>query len=96
MGAVPYNLGYMLVWGAGAKDHAADLEAAIRSTLTSTRFSDPEGAAHPVGVIEVADYYVSHRPSSPLVWGPPALLLALVGSLVVASRKRKADLESDL
>lgn len=91
LAAVPYDQGYMLVWGFGRAAAAAELETAMRAATTTTTFTGPEGAEHPVGVIEVVDYYTTHRRGSPLVWGPPALLVAVVGSLVLGRKKRRPE-----
>lgn len=88
LGAVPYDQGYMLMWGFGRESAVGELEAAMRAALAQTTFSGPEGAAHPVGVIEVVSYYTTHRRSSPLVWGPPLLVVSLVGGLLLGRRKK--------
>lgn len=80
LAVAPYDQGASLTWlegSAGTRDVQA---GSIRAALANTTWSGP----HPVQPAEWVSYYLTYRPTSPVVWGPVLALLALLGLVVRA------------
>jgi hypothetical protein len=71
MGVVPYDQGITRTWALGRD--AAVLTSAVGATLKASNWSGP----HPTGLGDQVSYYISYRPTSPMVLGPVGLLLLL-------------------
>ena len=89
----PFEGSMMQLWALGSTLDDAGLDAAVRHTLGSTTFTGPDGGAPIIGFDKRVSYYLSYRPTSPLVLGPGLLPVALVGAGVAAARRRKPAYE---
>ena len=80
----------MMTWGLGSGLDPAGLDAAMHELLPTVRFTGPDGGKPVIGVDKWASYYLSYRPTSPVVLGPAFGLLALVVGGVALTRRKKA------
>jgi hypothetical protein len=88
MVAAPYDKGLMALWAqAGTLDSEA-LDAAITGVAERTQFTGPDGGAPIIRADKWISYYLTSRPTSPLVIGPVLGLLGLLGFVVVRLRNR--------
>jgi hypothetical protein len=88
MVAAPYDKGLMALWAqAGTLDSEA-LDAAITGVAERTQFTGPDGGAPIIRADKWISYYLTSRPTSPLVIGPVLGLLGLLGFGVVRLRNR--------
>lgn len=95
LAVAPYEAATMQLWGLSAEMDADALDAAVTQALASTTFTGPNGGQPIIGADTWVGYYLSYRPTSPLVLGPAALLLAVLGGVGV-SLTRKKDPYADL
>lgn len=86
----PYDGGLMLMWGFAGGLDGAGMDAAMQSILPTVQFTGPDGGKPIISADKWASYYISYRPTSPLVWGPALVLLALVGGGVMMARRASA------
>lgn len=94
LAVAPYGAGdIMQMWGLGNHLDAGGLDEAMMALLGTVQFTGPEGGKPMIGVDRWVSYYLKYRPTSPVVLGPVAALLALVGAL--AFRKKKPTLDPD-
>ena len=93
VGIVPYDRRVSRPWVLNAPDPAADLAAALEGST----FSGP----HPASPVDQATYWLVHRTTSPLVLGPLALIVLVLGGGIAflasrgGSRSRYADFDED-
>lgn len=86
VGVMPYGQGVAITRVFGASHQEADFDAAVDHVLSAAAYT----GEHPTGTADTVSYYLTYRPTSPLVLGPAALLLALLGGGVfLATRGRK-------
>jgi hypothetical protein len=95
MGVTPYDRGMALTWLVsrpkdGGDGDLARVDSVVRAAMQNLEFSGPEGAKHPVGAALYLDYLVSYRRTSPMVLGPAAVLLALLGFVGFKATRRKS------
>jgi hypothetical protein len=81
----PYSGGVMVVWFRGASADVTSADTALKSVASSVQYTDAEGGQPIVRVDHLAGYYLTHRPTSPIVWGP---ILLVLGGIVVLVRRR--------
>lgn len=81
----PYSGGVMVVWLRGASSDATSADTAIKSVASSVQYTDAEGGHPIVRVDHLVGYYLTYRPTSPIVWGP---ILLVLGGIVVLVRRR--------
>lgn len=84
----PYDKGIVVLWGLGRQLDDAGLDAAVQAMLPTMEFTGPEGGVPYVSADARMSYYLSYRPTSPLVLGPAAVLGGLVLVVVVALVRR--------
>lgn len=84
----PMGTDMVQAWGLAPVDQGADLDAAMMQMLPGVSFTGDGGGAHVVGIDKKVAYYVQHRPTSPLVWGPLGLVVLLGLGGVVLGRKK--------
>ena len=98
MGVTPYDQGMALSWVVTRPQDGGDgdlqrVDSAARAAMQNLEFSGPEGAKHPVGAALYLDYLINYRPTSPVVLGPAALILGLLGFLGFKATRRKSGYE---
>lgn len=84
-----YDGGLMALWFRGTSMDAAAADAFMMAVAPTVRFTGPDGGAPIIRPDRVFGYYVSHRTTDPIVWGPFLLLMGIVGFLV--RRKRSSN-----
>jgi hypothetical protein len=89
----PYDGGMMVLWGLAGNLDEPGLDAAVRAVLPTVAFTGPDGGRPIIGADKWAAYYLTYRPTSPLVWGPALLLVGLVGGGIAASRRKRPELD---
>lgn len=92
LGLAPYNRGTLTWWGIGGLD-GTTLDAALLQMQPTVQFTGPDGGAPKIRADRWVSYYVTHRPTSPMVLGPLVLLIGLIGAAVAATRRRKNPYE---
>lgn len=90
MAVVPYDKGVSRTWAMGREGDA--LTEAVRTAVTNATWSGP----HPTGPMDQVSYYMAYRPTSPMVLGPAALLLGLLGFIGVKASGGGKDKYADL
>lgn len=95
MAVAPYDKGIVLLWGLSHTVDDAGLDAAAQAAAGSLEFTHEGGGQPIVALDKRVAYYLKYRPTSPMVLGPAALLVALIGGLVVLSRKKGNKFEDD-
>jgi len=98
MGVSPYDQGQVLTWAAtrpkgGGDGDLAQVDAAVRGSMSAMRFSGPEGALHPIGLGLWVDYLVTYRKTDPIVFGPALVFLALLAFAGIKLRGKKTSYE---
>ncbi|RME25454.1 MAG: hypothetical protein D6798_08965 [Deltaproteobacteria bacterium] len=84
----PYDKGLVQMWGlAGTMDEDA-LDAAVRAAAGSLEFTHEGGGQPVIAMDKRIAYYLKYRPTSPVVLGPAALLVVLVGAGIALGRKK--------
>lgn len=90
MATAPYGASRLMVlWGVGNQLDGPGLDAAMMATLKSTRFSGDDGGKPQFGIDQRISYFLSYRPTSPVVIGPVVGLLAAIG-LIIRRRRRQS------
>lgn len=95
MAVAPYDKGIVLMWGLSSQVDEPTLDAAVRAAATSLEYTHEGGGQPIVALDQRVSYYLKYRPTSPLVLGPAALVLALVAGGVVVARKRGKRFEAE-
>ena len=88
----PYDQGMLTWWGVGGTD-GADLDAALVQMQSSVAFTGPDGGAPIIRADRWLSYYLSYRPTSPMVLGPLVALIGLIGGAIALARRRKPSYE---
>ncbi len=91
----PYDKGVVLLWALSNQVDEAGLDSAVQATLASFEFTGPDGGAPIVALDQRIGYWLKHRPTSPMVLGPAALIVLAIGGAVALSRRRKPELDLD-
>lgn len=82
--------GVARTWALGAPGQEKALEEALEAVYASATFT----GEHPVGTADLVKYYLAYRPTSPLVLGPGAALLAgVVLAIRLIARPRDNPLD---
>lgn len=89
----PYNKGMVVLWGMGNHLDEAALDAAVQAVLPTVEFTGPDGGVPIIALDKRLSYYLSYRPTSPVVLGPAALLVVLAGGGLALARRRKPKYE---
>jgi hypothetical protein len=91
MGVAPYDKGLARTWILGGRDNQESLKTALDGVLLSSTFS----GAHPAGLGERVSYYVTYRPTSPVVLGTGAGVLGVCGGIgfMLFGRGRKSEFD---
>ena len=89
----PYDKGMVVMWAMANQLDEAGLDAAVQAILPTVEFTGPGGGAPIVALDKRLSYYLSYRPTSPIVLGPAALLVVLVGGGLAIARRRKPKYE---
>ncbi len=84
----PYDKGMVQLWGMGGTMDDAALDEAVRAAAGSTEYTHEGGGQPIIAMDKRVSYYLKYRPTSPLVLGPAALLVLLVGGGVAMGRKK--------
>lgn len=85
----PYDQGMLTWWGVGSDG----LDADLMKMQSSVAFTGPNGGAPIVRADRWLSYYLTYRPTSPLVLGPLVLLVGLIGGAIALARRRKPAYE---
>ena len=81
----PFAGGVTVVWFRGASSDLVAADTALKSVAASVQFTGPEGGHPTIRVDHLVGYYLTHRNTSPIVWGP---ILLLLGGVIVLVRRR--------
>jgi len=84
----PYDQGMLTWWGVGGGD-GGELDAALVKMHSSTSFSGPNGGAPIIRADRWISYYLTYRPTSPMVLGPLVAIVGLIGGAIALARRRK-------
>jgi hypothetical protein len=93
VGVVPYDKGVARTWVLGDPEDPS-LETDLRAVLEGSTWS----GVHPASLGDQLSYWVTYRPTSPVVLGPAALLLLVLGGggfagmRLMGGRKNKYEL----
>lgn len=90
--AVPYGDGVARIWVLGAKGEEADFDAAITKLVSEGSFA----GEHPAGLGDTMAYYVTYRPTSPVVILPAVLLIGLIGLAIFLVTRGGKDKYADI
>ncbi len=99
VGVVPYDRGVARTWAVGQAGDDSVHEA-VQQVVAASSYSGP----HPASLGDRISYYLTYRPTSPMVLGPILLGLLMVGVLVIGvgllllrgrGRNKYADLSDD-
>jgi len=82
----PYDQGVMVVWARGASLAPVTMDTVMKEVAGSVTYTGPDGGHPKVRPDRMASYYVTHRPTHPIVWGPVLVLVGIIGFFV---RRRK-------
>jgi hypothetical protein len=86
----PYDKGLMVMWGRGGVLDGVGLDAAMKAIAPTVKFTGPDGGHPVIRLDKQVGYYLAHRPTSPVVFGPAIILIGLIGFGVFRMRKRAA------
>ena len=89
LASAPYDQGMLTWWGVGSDG----LDADLMKMQSSVAFTGPNGGAPIVRADRWLSYYLTYRPTSPLVLGPLVLLVGLIGGAIALARRRKPAYE---
>ena len=89
VGVVPYDKGLARTWVLGDPEDAS-LEADLEAALTGSEWS----GLHPASIGDQVSYWVTYRPTSPMVLGPAALLLLGLGGAGFAGVRMMGGLKN--
>jgi hypothetical protein len=95
LAVVPYNRGVLTWWGIGGTD-GSTLDAALLKMQPTVSFTGADGGQPKIRADRWAAYYLTYRPTSPIVLGPLVLLIGLIGAAVAATRRKKNPFDDDL
>ncbi len=94
MGVTPYDHGMALTWVVSRPKDGGDgdlqrVDSVAHAAMNNLEFSGPEAGRHPVGAALYLDYLLTYRRTSPMVLGPAAALLLLLGLVGFKVTRRK-------
>ena len=91
MAVVPYDRGLARYWAWGEQDRDAEVKASLTTAVQNSAFSGP----HPTGPSDWVSYFISYRPTHPVVLGTVLALLAFLGGLgfLLFGTGKKPDLD---
>jgi hypothetical protein len=92
LAVAPYDRGTLTWWGIGGID-GPTLDASLLKMQPTVAYTGLEGGTPKIRADRWVSYYLSHRPTSPIVLGPIVLLIGLIGAAVAATRRRKNPYE---
>jgi len=94
LSVTPFEHRVLTWWGIGGTD-GGELDAAMMKMQPSVAFTGPDGGKPVIRADRWAAYYLTYRPTSPMVLGPLVLLVGLIGGAVVMGRRKKNPFEDD-
>ena len=84
----PYDQGMLTWWGVGGGE-ATDLDASLVKMQADVSFTGPNAGAPIIRADRWISYYLTYRPTSPMVLGPLVALVGLIGGSIALARRRK-------
>lgn len=95
LGIAPYDKGVVLLWAMSNQIDEAGLDSAVAATLASWEFTGPDGGEPIIALDKRIGYWLSYRPTSPMVLGPAVLVVAAIGGGIAMARRRKPAVDLD-
>jgi len=95
LAVAPYDKGVVVMWAMGNHLDDAGIDAAVQAVLPTVEYTDPDGGQPIVALDKRVSYYLSYRPTSPVVLGPAIGLVLLIGGGVLLARKRTPAYHDD-
>jgi len=89
-----YDGGLMAVWFRGATLDGPAADGVMTALASTVTFTGPDGGAPQIRPDRVYGYYLSHRPTHPIVWAPILVVIGVIGVLV--RRKGSSNPYEDL
>ncbi len=94
LAVAPYNLGILTWWTLGSTD-GPTLDAALSTMRPTVQFTGNNAGAPIVRADRQLAYWLTYRTTSPVVLGPLALLLALIGAIGFKLTRKPAAIDDD-
>lgn len=94
----PYDQGMLTWWGVGGgkatdPERGSDLDASLMKMQAEVTFTGPNAGAPIIRADRWISYYLSYRPTSPMVLGPLVALVGMIGGAIALARRRKPSYE---
>ncbi len=85
-----FNGGLMATWLRGSRGDASAADTAVLALAKTVKFTGPDGGKPLIRPDRWVSYYLTHRPTHPVVLAP---ILALIGAVVLVARRRRSPYE---